>query len=218
MVTPADVTAILRARIRAGDYGERGPMPTLDELNQEFFPSSSRPQPHAGRAAYAPLIAEGMVEVRKGRNGGHFLISRYPRSSSSALTALAAKIDGLAADLKALRDHVLYVVEFENILVVDRVAAEANRKFGESLHPSRGRAEEFAVEILVRLGIERDDAVKTARLAGFAAADINPYGVRIYGCTLGGERVEVMPPDPAYYEDWFDLVDASEASERPDEV
>lgn len=179
-MTPSEVTQILLNRIRSGSYEIEGPMPTLDELNEEFFGVDAGP--HPGRAAYAPLIDAGMVQARKGRRGGHFLVSKLPPGGSRAFAAVADQIKDIAEQLDVLRDRVMYVVEFEEIA--------AGVYFGECLHPSRMAAESFAVEMLVRFGEDKSDAEKAVGCAGFTAADASKYAVRIYGCTLGNDRVE----------------------------
>ena len=179
-MTPSEVTQILLDRIRSGMYKVENPMPTLDDLNQEFFGVDAGP--HPGRAAYAPLINAGMVQSRKGRYGGHFLVSELPPGGSHAFAAVADQIKGIAERLDALRDRVMYIVEFED--------KSTGVYFGESIHPSRLAAESFAVEILVRFGEDKDVAEKTVGYAGFTASDARKYAVRIYGSTLGDDRVE----------------------------
>lgn len=179
-VAPAEVTQILLDRIRAGTYELRGPMPTLDELNVEFFGIDAGP--HPGRAAYAPLVDAGMVEARKGRGGGHFLVSLTSPGATHALVSIGDEFKDVLDRIKTLHERVMHVVEFED--------KRTQTFFGESLHPSRIAAEGFAVEILTRFGVDETTAENTARYAGFTTADTSEYGVRIYGCTLGNERVE----------------------------
>ncbi|WP_137726202.1 hypothetical protein [Prescottella subtropica] len=63
-------------------------------------------------------------------------------------------------------------------------------RFGESQHPPRLRAEQFATEILVRLGESVEWAVHAAATAGRAAtAGGGWHAVRIYGRRLDGTVV-----------------------------
>jgi hypothetical protein len=180
---PHEVTTILQEHIQEGQYKIGDPLPTLDELNAEFFGVGAGSK--VGRAAYAPLIAAGKVEARQGRNGGHFLIALESRSGSNALAAISADLKAVAANLAAVADRLLYVVEFQHI--------PTGTYFGECLHPSRLAAEEYAIDMLVRLGEERGEATKTVPMAGYTAADVSGqgHGVRIYGYTLGGERTDI---------------------------
>jgi DNA-binding GntR family transcriptional regulator len=71
-MSPSEVTNILRDGIRQGRYTATKQLPTLNELNADFF--APKGYPALGRAAYAPLIAEGLVKVIQGE--GHFLVAR----------------------------------------------------------------------------------------------------------------------------------------------
>lgn len=184
--SPADVTEMLREQIQRGDYAVGDPLPTLNELNDRYFPSATGPG--VSRTAYAPLIAARMVEARQGRGGGHFVASAMPASMSTAFAVVADQLEEMGTLLDQVRSAEFWVVEFE------RLTQDA-KSFGESLHPSRVSAEAFAVDLLTELGESAENARKTADLAGFTAADTRAggYGVRIYPYTLGGDRPTYIP-------------------------
>lgn len=183
-LSPSEVTEILLERIEEREYKVGDVLPTLDELNEQFFGVGSGPKP--GRTAYAPLIEAGMVEARQGRYGGHFVISSSPMLVSDALESIAADLKGLGDRFAALRDRLLHVVEF--------VSPDGGSVFGECLHTSRFAAERYANDMLLRLGEDVDAAEDATARAGFTAATVRPngHGVRIYGYTLGGERTDTQ--------------------------
>lgn len=183
-VHPSAVTTILMQRIRDGVYAADQKLPTLDELNEEFFDGlGTGPKP--GRSAYAPLIAAGMVKAIQGRAGGHFLTSSRPAPVTAALSELATHLQALTEQLESIRDRRLYLVEFQHV--------RSGQYFGQALHASRLAAEESAIGILVRLGESVDDATRTAAIAGATITDVRAdgYGVRICGHTLGGDIVDL---------------------------
>lgn len=60
--TPAEqVRAIVRARITAGDYPPGSRLPSTNTLSQEFGVAT-----RTVRKALAPLVEEGLIEVRPG--------------------------------------------------------------------------------------------------------------------------------------------------------
>lgn len=177
-LVPREVTAEIVASIRAGTYRVGDLLPTLDELNDSYFGHSAGPRP--GREAYAPLIAAGMVEARQGRTGGHFLIAAEPAGASATLSTIASELRALSEKVTGIQQIALYVVEFQHL--------PTRESFGESLHSTRIAAEGFAVDMLVRLGESKRNAVNAAQLAGWTSEQTRAkgYGVRIYGNALGG--------------------------------
>lgn len=187
MVHPTEVTTILMQRIRDGVYitdTTTPTMPTLDQLNDEFFGGDGA-GPKPGRTAYAPLIAAGLVEARQGRNGGHFLIAPQPEPIDAALKTLSAELRTLAETLETVRNRGFYIIEFQHVAT--------GQRFGRALHPSRLAAEESALGILVHLGEARDDAARTVVIAGATIVDVSAagYGVQISGYTLGGDTFDI---------------------------
>lgn len=175
------ITALLRQRIANGHYQIGDRLPTIQEINAELFATPTGPR--YARDAYASLIAEGMVEARVGRAGGHFLISTTPLLTHEHLAATAEDIAGLRYHAERLAVRSLYVVDIRKSL--------SRKLIGECLHPNRAAAEEFATAVLVALG-EPPAAVATAvsdasSVASSTGAD--GYYVRIYGRRLG-ERSE----------------------------
>lgn len=181
---PSEVTTVLMQRIRDGVYTVDQRLPTLDELNEEFFDGLGT-GPKAGRSAYAPLIAAGMVRAVQGRAGGHFLSASEPAPVTAALKDLATELGTLTEQLGAIRDRRLYLVEFQHV--------RTGQYFGQSLHASRLAAEQSAIGILVRLGESVEDATRAAAMAGATIRDVRSdgYGVRICGHTLGGDIVDI---------------------------
>lgn len=181
MSTPTQVTELLLSRIRDKTYLVGEALPTLDELNREHFGTDAGPRP--GRAAYLPLIEAGMVEARRGGGAGHYLISDRPQTGSTVLTEVGTEIEQIKNQLSRLAERLWYVVTFEHI--------RSGEEFGQSLHPTRLAAEDFAVDMLVRLGANIDSSRSAARLAAWTAADASAmYGVRIWGQNYHGERIE----------------------------
>ncbi|MFT3899615.1 MAG: GntR family transcriptional regulator [Gordonia sp. (in: high G+C Gram-positive bacteria)] len=177
--TVAEVTDKLYAAIEAGKYKVGDALPSLDDLNREYFGDGAGPRP--GRSAYAPLIAAGMVEARPGRNGGHFLIADSPESATSAMNPTARLIAEAKSAIESLEQFRWHIVEFQDITTGDF--------FGESLHPNRIAAERFAVSILTRLGEPKEFVEQTVSYAGWTCADTRGtgYGIRIYATTMGGD-------------------------------
>lgn len=180
----AEVSDYLIDEIRAGKYALGDSLPTLDELNRDFFGEGAGPRP--GRAAYAQLIAAGMVEARQGRHGGHFLISDKPETATKVMVAATNAVANLRAAVDALASIRWYVAELQDI--------KTGAYFGESFHPNRLAAEAYAMDILTRLGEEPQHVKSAARAAGRTCADTRGagYGIRIYAVTLDGDtRVDI---------------------------
>ncbi len=173
-------TSKIRNSIIGGRYSIGDRLPTLDELSREWFSATAGPQ-HA-RAVYAPLIADGLVEARTGRNGGHFVVANRPMDATATNDLLAEAARSAHSALEALTAFTLYVVEFQKV--------SSGSYFGASLQPSRGAAEQFAIEILTALGESPDDAAGAASAAGWGAADSSTeYAVRIFPRPLRGKSI-----------------------------
>jgi DNA-binding transcriptional regulator YhcF (GntR family) len=173
-VTPGEVTRILGERIAAGEYSIGEQLPTLEELQDAFFAGKSTA---VARVAYAPLIDCGMVQVRQGRYGGHFVVSTQPiPKSPNEFAGISGHLAGLVSALVQVTDRTFYGVEFQ-----DTVSGE---KFGRSFHTTVIGACEFSSTILMALGEKQGYADKAASAAAFnlPAPDDSDgkYTVRIY--------------------------------------
>jgi DNA-binding transcriptional regulator YhcF (GntR family) len=171
------ITALLRQRIATGHYRIGDRLPTIQEINTDRLdiPTGTR----YARDAYASLIADGMVEARVGRTGGHFLVSATPLPTHEHLAATADDIAALIYHAERLALRSLYVVDIRK--------SRSHRGIGECLQPNRGAAEEFATAVLNALGepmpaIQR--AVSEASHAG-SRTRAGGYQLRIYGRRLG---------------------------------
>jgi hypothetical protein len=173
----------LRERIAEGRYRIGDLLPSIDELNDEYFGESAGPK--SARDAYASLIAQGMVEARVGRGGGHFLVSTEPMPTHQHL-------DDTAGDIATVLQYVSRLAQ-RPIYIVDIWKVRSDKLFGECLQPNREAAEQFATSLLCALG-EPESAV--ARAVGDAtqiATVTRPggYHVRIYGRRLGEQLREL---------------------------
>ena len=171
------VTDALRQRIAKGEYAVGGRLPSIEELNDQYFSADAGPKP--ARDAYAPLIQEGMVTPRVGRAGGHFLVSAEPLPTLQFLQEVATSVTDIVAAALQLSNRVVYVVEFRK--------ARSQRSFGECFLPSRLAAESFAVAVLQAVGEPRAKAAQAAAMASESPAltQRGGYHVRIYGRRLG---------------------------------
>ncbi|MCV7256790.1 GntR family transcriptional regulator [Mycobacterium hackensackense] len=174
------VTDILRQRIALGQYAVGDRLPSIEQLNDEFFSVDAGPKP--ARDAYAPLIQEGMVTARVGRAGGHFLVSAEPLPTLQFLQEVATSLTDIVGVAMQLANRAVYVVEFRK--------ARSRHGFGECFLPSRLAAESFAVAVLQALGEPRLKAERAAAAASESPAltQRGGYHVRIYGRRLGQLR------------------------------
>ncbi len=177
--TPTEVTQHLLNDIKTGTYAVGDALPTLDQINEQYFGHRG---PKPGRAAYAPLIAAGMIETRQGRHGGHFLTRTTPAdvTDTTVLAPFTGPLDAIAEQLKTLRAIELTVVEFYELAT--------GEYFGACLHTSRLAAENYAIAILTHLGDTHPQLAEIIHRATYAASDINHYAVRIHGRTLAGNN------------------------------
>jgi DNA-binding transcriptional MocR family regulator len=181
MLSPIEaVTAKLREAITTGAYVVGDRLPTLEEVSQKWIGSGGVGSQQA-RAVYAPLIADGLVEARTGRAGGHYVIATTPMDATATDDELARLARAARDAMDALVASTLYVVEFQKI--------SNGHFFGACLQPSRGAAERFAVQILTELGEDEVNARSAAEVASWGCADTSAdgYGVRIYPRQVKGK-------------------------------
>ncbi len=181
-MTPCEVTRIISERIAAGEYSIGEKLPTLEELQDAFFAGKSTA---VARVAYAPLIDCGMVQVRQGRYGGHFVVATQPMPKSpNEFAGICGQLARLVGALAKVTDRTFYGVEFQ-----DTVSGE---RFGRSFHATVIGACEFSSAMLMALGEKRGYADKAASAAAFdlPAPDESDgkYTVRIYEQQLFSER------------------------------
>jgi DNA-binding transcriptional MocR family regulator len=183
------VTEVLRQRIALGQYAVGDRLPSIEQLNDEFFNADAGPKP--ARDAYAPLIQEGMVTARVGRAGGHFLVSAEPLPALQFLQEVATSLTDIVGMAMQLANRAVYVVEFRK--------ARSRHGFGECFLPSRLAAESFAVAVLQAMGEPRPKAERAAAAASESPAltQRGGYHVRIYGRRLGQRRDATLDSPPA---------------------
>jgi len=148
--------------------------------------------PATGTRAYAELVKVGMVEHRY--DVGHFLLSTTPLETelerhripaSVRLDSIEAALRSAFAETQRLREDtrtVMHAVEFQD--------KRTGERFGESLHPSRPAAEQFATEIFTRLGEDPATAVNLASHARETIRDRSMYGVQICSRTVNGTATD----------------------------
>lgn len=178
-MSPIDAaTSKLREAITTGVYAIGDRLPTLEELNQKWIGGAGSQQ---ARAVYAPLVADGLVEARTGRTGGHYVIATTPMSAAATDDVLARLARGAREAFDALVNATLFVVELEHI--------PSSSAFGACLQPSRGAAEHFAIQLLTRLGENEANVRGAAEAASWswARTSAHGYGVRIYPRQLQGK-------------------------------
>jgi len=173
------VLSTVRSRIARGEYrvGER--LPTIRELSVEFYGSADLPR--YAREVYAALIAEGMVEARVGRTGGHYVVSATPSQIHEYLTGLAADLAALLRQAERLAHREIFIVDIRNSL--------SQNSFGESLQLSRQAAERFAASLLIELG-ESKAVVAQAVARASRTTSSTPAGahqLRIYSRRIAGQ-------------------------------
>lgn len=174
-------TAKLREAITTDTYAIGDRLPTLVEVSQKWIGSGAGSQ--QARAVYAPLIADGLVEARTGRAGGHYVVATTPMNATATDDELARLARAAREAVDALVNSTLHVVEFQHV--------PSERYFGACLQPSRGAAERYAVEILTELGEDDANARGVAAVAswGWARSSAHGYGVRIYPRQVQGKAV-----------------------------
>lgn len=171
---PSEVTRLLAASIEDGRYPVGAKLPSLLRLRDEFFGGKGA---NSARAAYAPLIDCGMVQVRHGKGGGHFLVSTGPTPKlPNEFEEIKHNLAGLNNALAEITGQVFYCVEFRD--------TSTRAWFGRSLHPNLIRASEFSTTMLMELGEEHDYAATMSTAAALNHptpddGDAN-YTVRIY--------------------------------------